>query len=158
MLHQWSVFQTAPLSKMDARSKTWRPWVSTWTNWPKYETKTVVKVAQHSKSWKSYAVCAYQYSLATREMAYMGALACALEGRAKRESNNGRSAASASHYSAPELLSSFICCWLKTKLPTYRNMCDTAHYWAGCNLSPHFLGVTLTTLGIDCMQNGPRGH
>ena len=31
----------------------------------------------------------------------MGALACALEGRAKRESNNGRSAASASHYSAP---------------------------------------------------------
>ena len=46
----------------------------------------------------------------TREMAYMGALACALEGRAKRESNNGRSAASASHYSAPELLSSFICC------------------------------------------------
>ena len=108
MLHQWSVFQTV--------SKTWRPWVSTWTNWPKYETKAVVKVAQHSKSWKSYAGCAYQYSLATREMAYMGALACALEGRAKRESNNGRSVASASHFSAPELFSSFICCWLKNKI------------------------------------------
>ena len=55
--------QTAPLLKMDARSKTWRPWVSTWTNWPKYETKAVAKVAQHSKSWMSYAGSAYQYCL-----------------------------------------------------------------------------------------------